>query len=1286
MAGPAKENRDEWEVNLMAAVSDLDMDVVTVPNNKRNLEVKIRSVESAFEGLKKAHATYCRKAKLSLSSSDSAEFIKEQTRVKAKSIAAARNLITEGDESSESSKHSAKLSSEQFQLKIKVEGLIASLETMAGITLLTREQYSNIMDMIEEGQTDLIKYMEHSELILSESKSEEVEKKGKEVQEFYKTSYTNLSNLKCKFLSKAPIKTDEMTPTATRVVATAPAQSETSKQPVKIKAMNCPTWDGKYRTFPRFKKMWDENITPRHEDTALHYLLCQALPKSVLENISTLSDSAQDIWAYLDEKFGKSDVVAREVMGELLSQDHKKLGKKFISKFTTMLIDTEALLESINEIDWLTSNKSVAELEDKLPQSERVEWAKQMRSVTGGSKYERFKNHLVMRKKILEDIDSMGCKVLGEDNCSYCSKPGHVENDCFSKRRDQKLGSSKLKGGCAICKEDGHWKNECPLKGTGRDNKTNKSGIKVQGKQGNDSSGSGVISAGVGSNTLRALECQRCKAAHKLSFCAGCKKTSGISHCLLHCEGYMILSVKERVDMVKTAKHCAICLHPNHTADSCYNKEKDTYICGVNGCTSHHHPSLHGSRDVYVTGVNALLMQRVDDREGYLCDGYVGNHGCIGVGQDYAPVNDFSSRIQFIHDSYSSEQFHKGAVNIVKTKREIELDEVIAELTKPLIDGEKVLMNISYIPTVSGIEGKISKIVGFFDNGSTCSIIKNAVAEGLKLYGDPITLELGTVNATSRLETKLYVVELLDTVGGRHLIKAFGLETLSGPLPTVHLDGIKHEFSQEVQDNWEKFARPTGEMELLIGSEVAHLHPQHYETVGSVVVNKSIFGTGWLLNGAHEKLVCAQVETSCHLQIMRTGSFRNNRIVASYNQSADIDYSSGMGLEMTEKQFFQAESLGCEPPRRCQDCRGCLECGFRAETMSQREYLELQQMEDNIYFDESINKWRVKYAFKQDPRILKNNYKRVLRIAESTERKLRKFGKTEEANELFIKLLEIGAIEEVTSAELTLWKGPVHYLPVQAVIKESSVTTPLRLVTNSSLVDPETGLSLNSILISGPNCLNDMWEMLVRFRHHECGLIGDITKAYYQMKTGQLEKHLRRVLWRFGMVGEPWKMYAFVVVSMGDNPAANFMELTKKKTDDRGQHIDQVATRKAKNESFVDDLSTGGSKEECLRFKGREDPHTLECDGTIPQILEAGGFKLKAMAMSGEEDGESLEKLGKAVLGLGFSTEEDTLSIKFRINIPGHLKVDEEFTADSLGLLTDVVLTKKTCLSIVSSQ
>ena len=40
-------------------------------------------------------------------------------------------------------------------------------------------------------------------------------------------------------------------------------------------------------------------------------------------------------------------------------------------------------------------------------------------------------------------------------------------------------------------------------------------------------------------------------------------------------------------------------------------------------------------------------------------------------------------------------------------------------------------------------------------------------------------------------------------------------------------------------------------------------------------------------------------------------------------------------------------------------------------------------------------------------------------------------------------------------------------------------------------------------------------------------------------------------------MGAPWRIFAFKVVSMGDTPAANFMEITKRKTTVRGEHIDR---------------------------------------------------------------------------------------------------------------------------------
>ena len=217
-------------------------------------------------------------------------------------------------------------------------------------------------------------------------------------------------------------------------------------------------------------------------------------------------------------------------MGELMALDYRKLGSKFVSKFATLLVDTEALLTSINEIEWLVSNRTVAELEDKLSPYERSEWAKQMCSIAGDTKYVRFKSFLLGRKKVLENLESMGCRPIGEsslDKCNFCSRPGHTEDECFTKKRSLKVsdqkGGSVSRGSCAIYKDPDHWKNECPLKGTGRDRKFANNKITDKKKQG-DSSG---VSVDMCSNVLRSLECPKCKAASKLSFCPGCKRSSG---------------------------------------------------------------------------------------------------------------------------------------------------------------------------------------------------------------------------------------------------------------------------------------------------------------------------------------------------------------------------------------------------------------------------------------------------------------------------------------------------------------------------------------------------------------------------------------------------------------------------------------------------------------------------------------------------------------------------------------------------------------------------------------
>ena len=242
-----------------------------------------------------------------------------------------------------------------------------------------------------------------------------------------------------------------------------------------------------------------------------------------------------------------------------------------------------------------------------------------------------------------------------------------------------------------------------------------------------------------------------------------------------------------------------------------------------------------------------------------------------------------------------------------------------------------------------------------------------------------------------------------------------------------------------------------------------------------------------------------------------------------------------------------------------------------------------------------------------------------------------------------------GSLVELSPEEMHIWGGPVHYISLQAVENEDSDTTPMRVVSNSSLSDRK-GLSLNSILMKGPNTLSDQWSILNKWRSYEVGLCSDVTKAYHSLRTGEVEKHLRRVLWRFGNLDSNWKVFAFSTVSFGDKPAAALLEIAVKKVAELNSNIDPVAANRIINDRYVDDFASGGSPVEVSRFIGKE-YEDFQCDGTFPTIMSKGSFRLKAIVASGETNPDKVNKIGGKVLGVGWKPCSDTLYINLNVSL-----------------------------------
>jgi hypothetical protein len=98
-------------------------------------------------------------------------------------------------------------------------------------------------------------------------------------------------------------------------------------------------------------------------------------------------------------------------------------------------------------------------------------------------------------------------------------------------------------------------------------------------------------------------------------------------------------------------------------------------------------------------------------------------------------------------------------------------------------------------------------------------------------------------------------------------------------------------------------------------------------------------------------------------------------------------------------------------------------------------------------------------------------------------------------------------IEKVTDPQSTTSR--VHYISHHAVLKESS-TTPLRIVYDCSCSPNAAQPSLNSCLSTGPDILNDITSILVRFRCYRYGITADIEKVFLSISLDEQNRDATR--------------------------------------------------------------------------------------------------------------------------------------------------------------------------------
>ena len=138
-----------------------------------------------------------------------------------------------------------------------------------------------------------------------------------------------------------------------------------------------------------------------------------------------------------------------------------------------------------------------------------------------------------------------------------------------------------------------------------------------------------------------------------------------------------------------------------------------------------------------------------------------------------------------------------------------------------------------------------------------------------------------------------------------------------------------------------------------------------------------------------------------------------------------------------------------------------------------------------------------------------DNRKVAIKRLESMTERLVRMEKYHEYDTVLAEWLADGLIETVDdSVESRI----CHYLPHRAVFKPESLTTPVRSVFDASCKVGRSP-SLNDLLEKGPNLLEAVPAILLRFREYQIGMSADIRKAFQMIEVDEKDRDCLRFFW-----------------------------------------------------------------------------------------------------------------------------------------------------------------------------
>ena len=393
-----------------------------------------------------------------------------------------------------------------------------------------------------------------------------------------------------------------------------------------------------------------------------------------------------------------------------------------------------------------------------------------------------------------------------------------------------------------------------------------------------------------------------------------------------------------------------------------------------------------------------------------------------------------------------------------------------------------VLLQTATATAISG-HGAIPVRV-LLDNGSQLSYITTSLQSRLRLA--PIRqerLHLNTFGSDTFATKACDVVQFLLQGPGQQTIEitACTSPVICSRLPAL-IDVTKYAHLAELELADDYTNPESGGIDVLIGSNYywSVVTGEMVSGVSGPVAVNSVFG--WLLSGP--------VNSS-------NNDVHHTHIIITDTTDGSLRDIPDDLLSRTLKQFWDSESIG-----------------IRDDTVSKPSDSFLPE----IIFDGT--RYEVQLPWRDERYDIPDHFHLCTeRLKYLHQRLLRQPHILQEYSSIMNEQLSKGIIEAV---DLPVGKGgnfeqshraSVHYLPHHAVVRQDKQTTKVRIVYDGSARSAANSFSLNDCLMTGPNLIPKLFNILVRFRWNLVALTADIEKAFLMIGIHSNDRDVLRFLW-----------------------------------------------------------------------------------------------------------------------------------------------------------------------------